>query len=295
MNHDKDNDSAGATPTPLLFPLWLPQSPLRRGLKVALGRLALLASPGVGRRLENGEAPAGLVERMALAALIDRHQRAGTLESLSHLHRNFWAGDQAAGFYAATEDRFERVFLGQHRTVVEQLAKLVASGDFHTLCEVGCGGGQVLSHLQDQLPGLRRLVGLDLNASQIRLNQERYADQPRLEFVAGDAAEWIPAQIGPGWIVFAYGGVFEYFTQAQLGRLLSVIAAQAPASVGFVEPVAEDQALAADGPSQAFGTELSYSHPYLRLVEEAGFKVVCQEETRFGDSGLRAILQVART
>lgn len=293
MSHD--HDSTNAAPAPLVFPLWLPQSPLRRKIKVALGRMALLARPGLAHQLESGGAPSSMIGRIALAALVDRHQRAGTLESLSHLHRNFWAGDKANGFYSATQDRFERVFLGEHRVIVERLAKIMASGDFHTLCEVGCGSGQVLAHLKDELPGLRRLIGLDLNTAQIRINSERHSGEARLEFVAADAAEWIPSQIGPGWIVFAYGGVFEYLTQTQLAELLRVLAANAPACIGFVEPVAEGQDLAAEGASLAYGTELSYSHPYLHLIEKAGLSTVWRAETRFGASGPQALMAIART
>lgn len=228
-----------------------------------------------------------------MTTVIEGHRRAGTLESLSHLHRNFWAGEYALDFYSKTAFRFEKVFLRMHAPMVDELKKAMASGQFHTLCEIGCGAGQVLAHLKDELPDLTRLVGIDLNAAQIQANQQCYHDEPRLQFIAGDALEWIPSHISPGWIFLTYGGVLEYFPQEKLTQLLGTVMAHAPACLALVEPVAEHQDLTAAGPSPAFGMELSYSHPYAALVTAAGLRILWQQDTRLSSG--RAVMQISRT
>ncbi|MEP6908670.1 MAG: class I SAM-dependent methyltransferase [Pseudoxanthomonas sp.] len=289
-----DNQAEQRQAVPLVFPLWLPQqSRWRRLLKVALGNLMLALRPGLKQKLESGTAPAGLAERLAMAALVDQHQRAGTLESLSHLHRNFWAGEQSTAFYSATESRFEKVFLGKHRAIVDTLVEVAAGGEFHTVCEIGCGSGQVLEFLKDQLPDVKQLIGLDLNGAQMEVNRQRFQHEPRMQFVAGDAAEWIPQHAGPGWIFVIYGGVFEYFTQSQLQVLFGTIASHAPACIALVEPLADDQDLSAAGPSSAYGMELSYSHPYVRLIEDSGMRITWRQDTHFAEH--RAVMLVART
>lgn len=290
-NPIKQNEAPG----PLIFPLWQSETRWRRLLKVAIGNVLLTVRPSLKKKLESGAPTQGVAQRVAMTALIDRHRRADTLESLSQLHRNFWAGERSSAFYSLTRSRFEKVFLGRHKAIVDTLKGIAASRKFHTICEIGCGSGQVLEFLNQQLPEVEQLIGLDLNARQMDVNRQRFQNESRMQFIAADAAEWIPQHIGSDWILVCYGGVLEYFTQPQVRALFHTIAANAPACIALVEPLAADQDLSAPGPSRAYGMELSYSHPYVHLLEEAGLQVTWRQDTSFGDNAERAIMLVATT
>jgi cyclopropane fatty-acyl-phospholipid synthase-like methyltransferase len=53
-----------------------------------------------------------------------------------------------------------------------------------TICEVGCGAGEILNQLADRLGPGRRLVGYDISPQAIAL--ARMKTRPELEFVQGD-------------------------------------------------------------------------------------------------------------
>lgn len=274
------------------FPLVLPSSRLRRSVQTSLGRVLARALPRRTQRLQDGNAPHDLVDRIVLAGLVSRHRAEGSLDRLAAQHARFWASADAVRFHAATESRFERAFLGAHRDILGMLDAALAPGDISTVCEIGCGNGRVLGHLAARLPQVQRLVGLDLCARQSALNAERY-DDPRLDFVAADASAWIPAHAQPGWAYFSYGGVLEYFPQAALAALFAGMALRPPACIALVEPLDLEHDLAQSRDSRPYGAELSFSHNYPHLLAQARFGVLAQHECMH--AGLRWLLLAART
>ena len=270
--------AATARREPLVFPLALPGSGLRRRAKIGIGALVLLVRPGLAARFEAGEAPRSWLERAALAALITRYRKAGTLDRLVQQHARFWASDASLPFYQRTSSRLQGMFHGDHQPLAEAVENLLAHESFHTLCEIGCGSGVVLAHFASRLPGITRFVGIDLNAAQIERNTQAFAGDPRLEFVAGDAFDWISQHARPGMAYFVYGGVLEYFTQARLQALLELIARQSPVCIALAEPLAKDHDIDAEPVSRPHGFELSNSHPYPRLMTDAGLTVVWRRE-----------------
>ena len=70
----------------------------------------------------------------------------------------------------------------------EQILKLMEKHKVRpaTLCEVGCGAGEILSRLHDQLPAAR-LVGYEVSPQAFQLAQSR--EKEHLHFVLGDLLE----------------------------------------------------------------------------------------------------------
>lgn len=271
------------------FPLVLPKHPLKRALKQGLGETLLLLRPDIGRRIESSGKANSFVERLAVAGLIARHRAAGTLDKLAHLHSTFWASGDAVSFHGLNEDRFNNNFLKTHYVIVDALENAFVGGRLHTLCEIGCGSGQVIDHIAAKLPTLRKLVGIDLSPGQIALNKERYKD-PRLSFVAADGASWLHENAAPGFVFLTYGGVFEYFKEATLRSMFAVLAERAPAGVAIVEPIDPAYDLAHETRSRVLGAELSFSHNYPQLLRDAGFRIRWQQEVK---SGFRWLMLVA--
>jgi SAM-dependent methyltransferase len=256
----------------------------KRFLKRSLGEAVAWLRPDIVRKIESGVGTsrlpawgASLADRLVTEALIARHTAAGSEERLAEAHRVFWTGEPAMAIHEEAQRRFEHSFLGEHFPFVEALERVLGEGRYHTLCEIGCGAGLAIDHFARRLPALKRLIGLDLCRKQVALNRQRYGD-PRLEFVADDATSWIPAHAAPGTAFLTYNGVLEYFTQPALEALFAAIAAQAPACIALVEPIAPDYDLEHEVRSRLFGGELSLSHNYPRALAAAGFHVRWQRE-----------------
>jgi SAM-dependent methyltransferase len=269
------------------FPAMLPQTPWRRRMKVLLGRLLSVLDPRAAAAVAAGQLPSrlGLREQLLIAALVDRHQRAGTLGELAPLHAWLWQGEQAVSFHEQAAARFNSWWLRHHCEIVAPIQKLIDAPDspYRQLCEIGCGSGLVLRDLARRLPQLDRLTGLDLSALQTERNRMRQAD-PRIRFVSGDVTAWIPAHATPGTIFLTVAGVLEYLPRAQVQRLFRDIATkQAPAAVALIEPVPRDYDFERESESRPYGAENSLAHNYPLLLRETGFVTHFQQLQNIGD------------
>jgi SAM-dependent methyltransferase len=270
------------------FPLELPKNTLKRSAKETLGKLLLLARPDIERRIESAGETKSFVEEVALAGLIAKHRKRGTLTDLAHFHAKFWAGENATSFHATHEYRFRENFLNSHYSLVEQLDRVLQENpNLSTLYEIGCGSGLVLEHLAARFTQLRRLVGLDLSRDQIELNRKRFKD-PRMVFEAADGSKWLAAHAEADGVLLAYGGVLEYFTQPALEELLQSLASRPPFCIAIAEPVDISFDFATAHQSQPYGSEFSYSHNYPQLAAKAGFQVRWK-----ADIGRRWLLMLA--
>lgn len=267
----------------MALPFVEPGNPVKRAVRRALGRLGCFLKPATARALAAGEGPAdfGLVDRLMLAALLQRAEREGSLEAFTaRQQRRFWSSGAAADFHATQEQYFEEWFLGHNRELLGELEKAVAAGGFGALCEIGCGTGLALAELRDRLPGIQRFVGIDLSPEQIRRNQSRFTD-PRVEWVAGDALAWIVDGARPGWVFLSNNGVLEYFTRGAVQELFAHLASRLrPALLSLCEPVGMEHDLGRDSGSSPYGTEHSFSHNYPHLLREAGFELLYESEVR---------------
>lgn len=254
------------------------KNPARMARMARLGRWALRFFPAKVESYLRGDLPDVLtrLDKLLLAGLISKYRDAGTIEELAILFDAFWQADSATDYHHRVENRFKSIFLPHHAsrlTAGITDATGAAGHRYLTLCEIGCGSGQVLDWLQRELPGLQRAIGLDFSAAQTAANRQRWSGG-EVRFESGDAAEWIPANATPGWIYVTYGGVFEYFTQRKLTEFLKRLSQyHAPCMLALVEPLADDHDLEAELRSRPCGHETTFSHNYPRLLADCGWVV----------------------
>lgn len=279
------------------FPLARARPGLRQSLKCLLGRALMPLFPLRLQQLQRGDVGErlGRVDRLLLAALVARHEKAGSLDQLGALHDWLWASEQATRFHDQAQARFDDWWLQHHSAILEPLTREISDhpGTWTTLCEIGCGSGLVLADLARRLPTLQQFVGLDLSAAQISRSRQAHAANPRLRFEAGDGAAWLRGHAAPGWLLFSNAGVLEYFAPDKLlGLLRDLAQTRPPLAIASIEPIADDYDLQRETASRIYGPERSWSHNYPRLYREAGFELLWQRELRVG--GLRWLLLFAR-
>jgi len=98
-------------------------------------------------------------------------------------------------------------------------------------------------------------------------------------FEAADATQWIPEHASSNSVFVTNGGVFEYFLQEELETLFKFFADQRkPAAVALVETIGTDHNLEREKDSLIYGREMSFSHNYPHLLEQAGFTIKHQSE-----------------
>lgn len=273
------------------FPLVLPQQPMKRLVKQALGEALIRLMPAVTNRVERSGIAHTLVERLIVAALIARHRRAGTLEALAHFHHKFWAGTDAVAVHAENEARFDAT-VNEHSDFIAAVAEKIERGAFDRVCEFGCGTGKLLAIVSARISKPTVFIGVDLSAEQTARNADRHANE-RIEFVTADALAWAREHARPNALYLTYGGVLEYFTEQGVKDLFAAAANHRPACFALVEPIAHDFDLAGEVGSRAFGDEFSFSHNYPRLLQEAGFRIEWQKEVILGFRWLKLVAVAA--
>lgn len=253
-------------------------------IKRQLGHALSWLRPDVVRKieseLETQRMPGwsdSLVERLVLESVIARHQAAHDEEMVVRSHKTFWSGDRALEFHRASDQRIENNAFGKHGALFEELQRVLAEGRYHRLCEIGCGSGVLTNLLAERLPILTEVIGLDLCPEQAKANKKRFAD-PRLSFVAADAATWVPEHAKAGTVYLTYDGVLEYFAQGELEAMLRGIAAHAPVCFALMEPIAHDYDLDREVQSRLYGREMALSHNYPRAFTAAGFRIHWRKE-----------------
>ena len=68
-----------------------------------------------------------------------------------------------------------------------QVLEMLHDAKVHTVCEVGCGAGEILRQIHDHLPDVRRLVGYEIAETPLAMALER--ESVRLTFKLRDAAQ----------------------------------------------------------------------------------------------------------
>lgn len=278
------------------FPFASPPNPLKRQIKAGLGRLLASLLPARAERLlaEGDPQSFGLLDRTILNGLAARARRSGdpaALKKLQAVHRRFWQGAGARITHNRNREGVLEWFALGDEFALKQLEALLATGRYHTLCEIGCGAGKLLEFLQQALPAPLQLIGIDLSAEQIASNRARGLAGIRYE--SGDAVTWLAEHAEPGWILLSNGGVLEYFLDTDLLRMFGHAAGNlAPAAVVLVEPIDPEQDFAREPGSRMFGLEQTFSHHYAELAGKAGLRVIgCHNDVRF--SGQRWCLLAA--
>jgi SAM-dependent methyltransferase len=274
------------------FQVNLPSNPIKRRVKVTLGQSLGVLLPDRLKQLQQGQRPLpyALLDRLLATALWDRLLREGRSDVIANLHRSIWKRPDVQAYYETTESWFNNRFLTEHVQIVGEMQKVAANGQYHSLCEIGCGRGLMTSYFADNLKGVDRFFGLDLNETQIEMNRARFTN-PKVNFSAGDALAWIKQQTRPGWIVTSYESLL-YFSQVELEDLFAYVAKNlAPAAFAIMEILDSKYDLQRETASRAFDGVLHFSHNHPELLRRAGFTIRYQEERKTG--GVRWILLLA--
>ena len=239
-----------------------------------------------------GSSPGSLRAKSAiLHARLCRARLTGNRPAAEAALRGWWQAETSAFFYDSFRGRFDGWFFGPHQVLIDRLAEHVARAGLTELVEIGCGDGRALAHCASRMPGLTRLVGLDVNAGIIARNRAAPPADPRLHFETAEAGAWLAAHPAPGRALLSYGGVMEYLAPETLAELLATLAAHPPAAVALCEPVDPAHDLARETGERIFGQENSFSHNHAHQLRVAGFRVLWQQEMAL--DGIRWMLILA--
>lgn len=258
--------------------------PLPKRVKLILGLALLAAMPGMASRSYRStfRESGGLIDGLVRNGLQARAFMEGDHARLRSYLADYW-GAYASQFHEDWDHRFERLFLKRDVEVIDCLEEWLATTPggrgVRRFYEIGCGGGRLLAYLAGRFPAVELLTGIDLGEERIAENRAYYRDNPRLEFHAADAMEWIRANAGAGSVFLANGGVLEYFLKEELTDLFRSMAEDlSPVAVVLIETIGVDHDLDHEKDSFVYGREMAFSHNYPHLLESAGFTIRHQSQ-----------------
>jgi len=214
-------------------------------------------------------------ERLMRFALVQKLDKLQDHDTIAELNRNFWVNNNATELFSETEDTFNTDFLPNCTFIFDLLKKELShqSEEFNTLIEIGTGNGDVLNYLSAEFPQINRLVGIDLSQHQIDINNKRFNNNSKLEFVAADAFDWVKEHGHSHTIFVSSRGVLEYFLEQRLQEFLNEINLLGKVFFIAIEPNGADHDFDVHPNTQLYGNEPSFSHNYPKLFKNAGFNL----------------------
>lgn len=251
------------------FPVGIPDTTFRKWAKIGTGQLMLLLRPGLKNKFFEGHYPKDKYERAALASLVNNLKKTQDLDHLAKLHQQIWAKTSGDAAYESKDELLMEV----EPYLMKSFEKLLDKSTFKTLVEIGCGTGKSLNYFSERFPMIDRFIGIDISEGQIELNKAKYEYNPRLEFYAGDAIQWLKNNSSPNTIYFTYGGVLEYFNEEQVNSMLDSITKHSPTGLLVFEPIADGFDPKNEKHSKVDGYEFNFSHPYPHFVRQAGMQI----------------------
>jgi len=273
----------------------LSDAPLKKRLAFIAGGLLANIFPSRAAEVEAGKRVNSktLLDRFIRNGIRAKALRAGDHRKLRDMLRQYWSVDGTA-FADCYGHRFEKEFLAHDAGLFDEVENIASSLPLHRVYEIGCGNGRVLEFIAQRLPQVERLVGIDIDASQIERNATQF-EGTNLSFVAGGALEWLRENAEPQSLVVSNGGVLEYFLEEEVATLFEAARKPGNTAIALIETLATNHDLDQNPATCPYGPELSFSHNYPRLLREAGFEIEHHSE-RISNSGMRWIrlLGVAR-
>lgn len=195
---------------------------------------------------------------------------------LMNLHQHFWKNQLATEYYSNTKSRFQETFMPHFSKYLDSLDVLITNNKTQTICEIGTGDGQLLSHLASRWPTIE-CIGLDLSRDQIELNKQTYKNQ-NIQFYSGDAMDWISTQEPIATLYITGLGVLEYFEYKKLLELFRTIREKPVGNIMFLtEPVYKNVNMNEDFESFYAGYERSFTHAYPKILEKEGWKLITSD------------------
>lgn len=222
------------------------------------------------------------IDRIMSEAIIRKIENNLDYNNLAELHKNNWV-NQGKHFFEITDSRFKNDFLPNASFIFDILRKNLSGreGKFNTLVEIGTGSGSVLNYLSDKFPEIEKLIGIDLSEEQVAINNTKFKEKGRLEFVASDGFDWVKNNAKSNTIFVTYGGVLEYFTEQRLAAFLSYVYGLGKVIFVAIEPIGVDHDFNVNPNTQLYGMERSFSHNYPKLFKEAGFNLWHESKDKF--------------
>ena len=268
---------------------------LKQSVKELAGQTVAMFAPQKAKQLFESplSQPSGLHDKLIMAylkrqAIIKNHE--GFFE---RLHLDFWQGDGGAVFSNNCDHRFEDVFLAKQKEDFDCLRSIWESQQPQHIIEFGCNSGLLLQYMTTELKGVKTSTGIEINAEQVRKNQESSNFDSRIQFSDSDGGEWLFKNGKANSLFVSNGGVLEYFRRERLNEMLTHISSNLGPAIFFaVEPIADDHDWSKTTESIPFGEELSFSHNYTDLFESNGFQVVHQRAVEFDSWKMMATIAV---
>lgn len=253
-------------------------------LKVQAGSIASACFPRRARKLYRHPInnPSSWTDKAILYYLRKRSLQQNRTRFFERLHKDFWSGSSGAVYSSNCDHRFNDLFIQKQKIEFDQVVKIWSKRQLRNIVEFGCNSGLLLNYLTKNLPCVESSIGLEINSEQVNRNRESDELDKSIQFVLGDAADWLFQNGTDKTLYVSNGGVLEYFRRERLDEMLSYIASSCSPAVFFaVEPVAHDHDFELQKESLPFGDELSFSHNYIDLFTSNGFKIIHQRAVMF--------------
>ena len=257
---------------------------LKQCLKEVAGHAVAMVSPQKAKELfESPESqPSGFQDKLVMAYLKRRAMLNNESDFFEKLHIDFWQGDGGAVFSENCDHRFKDLFLSKQKVDFDCLRKIWTERQPTHIVEFGCNSGLLLQHMTTELDGVQSSTGIEINAEQVRQNQESPEFDSRINFFNADGGEWLFNNGQANSLFVSNGGVLEYFRRERLDEMLTHISDNLGPAIFFaVEPIADDHDWNTTTDSIPFGEELSFAHNYTDLFESNGFEIVHQRAVEF--------------
>jgi hypothetical protein len=226
--------------------------------------------------------PHGFRDKAIMAHLKRKAIKENREDFFERLHQNFWSGQGGAVFADNCDHRFNDLFMTHQIEDFSTLAQIWRENPRQQVVEFGCNSGFLLNYLTTNLEHVQSSLGIEINADQVRRNQESDKFDPRVSFLHADGGRWLLKFGQANTLFVSNGGVLEYFRRERLDEMLAHISNQLkPATFFSVEPVAADHDWSKSEKSVPFGDELSFSHNYTHLFESNGFQIRHQRAVEY--------------
>ena len=265
---------------------------MKAKIKAIIGNALLVLFPEKAKKLSEKGVTLNFrlnkVERLMKDAILNKTEKSANYEGLAELHKNNWV-NQGKHFFEITDARFQKDFLTNASFIFDILKEKLSGREheFDALIEIGTGSGSVLNYLNDKFPEIKKLIGIDLSEEQVSINNKKFQDNSRMEFVASDGIDWVMKYAKNNTIFVTYGGVLEYFTERRLADFLSYLRVLEKIIFVAIEPVGIDHDFDVNPNTQLYGIERSFSHNYPKLFKDAGFNLWHESKEKFANYDYR--------
>lgn len=140
--------------------------------------------------------------------------------------------------------------LDLHAALIPLLSVVLTrrSGEFLTLCEIGCGSGRLLRDCTERLPQIASYVGLHDSRTQTQLNPTLNRDFP-IRFESMSLLDWLATQAAPGSVFLTDADELRSFDATLLGAIWRAWRKSLrPALLAIAIPVPADTAAGSELP-----------------------------------------------